>query len=111
MDLYDTHQNFLKQPSCCIDKYITTLVNNITSYEYLIIFSVQHLTLTDQVSKMYKKVSSRLNLLKRIRPIISPPSSSWYIIIVIIIGFCSAFPHYMAIRPTFQVPSHGLANP
>lgn len=65
--LYGSNQKLSKSPECSIS------VNGITisspaEYEYLGVTLDKTLTLKTQIDKVYKKSSSRLKLLKRIRP-------------------------------------------
>ena len=46
-------------------------ISNTDSYKYLGIYLDPSLSLTDHVHKVYKKASSRLGLLRRIRPILT----------------------------------------
>ena len=69
--MYGTSQKLSRQPSCHIE--IGGLeINQSSNYEYLGVTLDHHLTLQEQINKIYKKASSRLKLLQRIRPNISP---------------------------------------
>ena len=69
--MYGTSQKLSRQPSCHITIEGTD-INQSNSYEYLGITLDHHLSLQQQINKIYKKASSRLKLLQRIRPNISP---------------------------------------
>ena len=64
-----------KQAEQPIDNNVSlngTLINQATSYEYLGITLDNHLTMSMQIDKIYKRASNRVKLLQRIRPNISP---------------------------------------
>ena len=66
--LYGTAKRLGKQTyniNVCING---TKVNKATKYKYLGVLLDQHLNLNEQLAATYKKVSSRLKLLKRVRP-------------------------------------------
>ncbi|CAB4019684.1 Hypothetical predicted protein [Paramuricea clavata] len=69
--LYGTPQKLARQQDCSIMMNGTS-INQVKEYEYLGIIMDNHLTLSSQVSKVYKRVSSRLSQLSRIRSNISP---------------------------------------
>ena len=57
--LYGSPQKLSRQPDCNIIMNATP-VNQSKEYEYLGVILDRHLTLSNQVSKVYKRVSSRL---------------------------------------------------
>ncbi len=61
--MYGTSQKLSRQPSCHI-KIEGTDINQSNSYEYLGITLDHHLSLQQQINKIYKKTSSRLKLLQ-----------------------------------------------
>ena len=69
--IYGTSQKLAKQPSCNVSLNGTP-INQATSYEYLGITLDNHLTMSMQIDKIYKRASNRVKLLQRIRPNISP---------------------------------------
>ena len=69
--IYGTSQKLTKQPACNVSLNGTP-INQTTSYEYLGITLDSHLTMSIQIDKIYKRASSRVKLLQRIRPNISP---------------------------------------
>ena len=69
--MYGASQKLSRQPSCHI-AIEGRDINQSNSNEYLGITLDHHLTLQQQINKIYKKASSRLKLLQRIRPNISP---------------------------------------
>ena len=69
--MYGTSQKLSRQQSCHIE-IGGAEINQSSSYEYLGVTLDHHLTLQEQINKIYKKASSRLKLLQRIRPNISP---------------------------------------
>ena len=69
--IYGTSQKLSRQPSCHIE-IGGAEINQSSSYEYLVVSLDHHLSLQEQINKVYKKASNRLKLLQRIRPNISP---------------------------------------
>jgi hypothetical protein len=69
--LYGSPQKLSRQSECNITMN-TTIINQAKEYEYLGVTLDRHLTLSSQVSKVYKRVSSRLGQLSRIRSNINP---------------------------------------
>ena len=69
--VYGTSQKLAKQRSCNISLHGTP-INQATNYEYLGITLDDHLTMSVQIDKIYKRALNRLKLLQRIRPNISP---------------------------------------
>ena len=72
--LYGSHQKLAKQQKCSI-LLGGMKVNEADQYEYLGITLDKHLNLTLQVNKLYKRITSRINLLSRIRHAISPTAA------------------------------------
>eukprot|EP00794_Sanderia_malayensis_P021255 gene21255-23328_t len=64
--MYATSQKLSRQPSCHVE-IGGTEINESSSYEYLGVTLDHHVTLQQQMNKIYKKASSRLKLLQRIR--------------------------------------------
>ena len=69
--IYGTSQKLAKQLSCNVSLNGTP-INHATSYEYLGITLDNHLTMSMQIDKIYKRASNRVKLLQQIRPNISP---------------------------------------
>ena len=69
--LYGSKQKIARNSNCNIT-IDHTKINNVTSYEYLGVILDRYLCLNHQIDKIYKKTSSRLKLLYRIRPNITP---------------------------------------
>ena len=69
--IYGTSQKLAKHPPCNVSLNGTS-INQATSYEYLGITLDNHLTMSMQIDKIYKRASNRVKLLQRIRPNISP---------------------------------------
>ncbi len=69
--LYGSPQKLSRQSECNITMN-ATIINQAKEYEYLGVTLDRHLTLSSQVSKVYKRVSSRLGQLSRIRSNINP---------------------------------------
>ena len=69
--MYGTSQKLSRQPSCHIE-IGGAEINQSSSYEYIGVSLDHHLSLQEQINKVYTKASNRLKLLQRIRPNISP---------------------------------------
>ena len=69
--IYGTGQKLAKQPSCNVSLHGTP-IKQATSYEYLGITLDNHLTMSMQIDKIYKRASNWVKLLQRICPNISP---------------------------------------
>ena len=69
--VYGTSQKLAKQPSCNVSLHGTPIYQT-TSYEYFGITLDDHLTMSMQIDKIYKRALNRVKLLQRIRPNISP---------------------------------------
>ena len=61
--IYGTSQKLAKQPSCNVSLHGTP-INQATSYEYLGITLDNHLTMSMQIDKIYKRASNRVKLLQ-----------------------------------------------
>ena len=72
--MYGTSQKLSRQPPCHIE-IGGAEINQSSSYEYLGVTHDHHLTLQDQINKIYKKASICLKLLQRIRANISPQAA------------------------------------
>ena len=68
--IYGTAQRLSKQTPCNI-LINETPINEVNRYEYLGVILDNHLTLSAQVNKTYKKASARIKLLSRIRSNVS----------------------------------------
>ena len=73
--MYGTHKKLSSVDSIKVE-INNVPVSHATKYEYLGVTMDNHLTLTDHHNKMYKRVSARLKLMKRIRHNISPMVAS-----------------------------------
>ena len=70
-DMYGTSQKLPRQSLCHIE-ISGVEINQSSSSEYLGVTLDHHLTLKQRIDKIYEKDSSRLELLQRVRPNISP---------------------------------------
>ena len=69
-----TARNLKTQLHCDIELH-NTKINHATKYEYLGVTLDKHLSMSDQTSKVHKRVNQRVNLLKRVRINLSPSAA------------------------------------
>ena len=64
--IYGTARNLATQPECNVELK-GSKINQATHYEYLGVSLDQHLTKSQQTTKIYKRINQRLKQLRRVR--------------------------------------------
>ena len=96
--IYGTAQKLKTQPPCNVE-INGSIINHAPSYEYLGITFDKHLTMSEQTTKVCKKITKRLKLLNRVRENLSQAAASaiYNSMIEPIAFYCA--PIYLGIDP------------
>lgn len=104
------YRNRLSNVDDCNVEILSTTINQSDTYEYLGITLDSHLNLNEHYSKVYKKICSRIYLLKKLRHQISPvvANSIYNALIKPIFHYC--YPVYCNQSNSWKMKFEGLHN-